>query len=243
MTVDRTRHGQAEWTERFEGERTISREGDMKLHQEFEYHCEINTSPWGWKFAFDTHHHWLMFYSILFLIYVQLIAQLYASIEEWRYLDSFYWVIVTALTIGFGDIKPISSTGRGLVCLVAPVGVLLLGVLIYHIGKIVLEEAKSTMEEQMKSWIREKEASRRHYEDHSIERVRYEEYERMRKIEHSARLWCQMITLIISLATWLFLWLAGAFFFHHKIKGIHSMPDNRGTGRTWNLYIWPRPLS
>jgi hypothetical protein len=213
-TVDKTRHGQAERTERFESKRTVSREGRTSLHQEYKYHYQINTSPWRGEFAFDTHHHWLMFYTVLFLIYILLIARLYTSIEGWRYLDSVYWAIVTALTIGFGDIKPVSSVGRGLVCLVAPIGMLLLGIIVYHIGKIVLEEAKSTLEEKMKSRKREKEASKRHYEDHNIGEVRRKAYERMRHIEHSARLKCQLFTVAVSLATWLFLWLAGAFFFH-----------------------------
>lgn len=236
-TADRTRYGQAEWTERLESKRTISREGDMNLHQEFEHHYKINTCPWGWEFAFDTHHHWLMFYSVLFLIYAQLIALLYASIEGWRYLDAFYWVIITALTIGFGDINPTSSTGRGLVCLVAPIGIILLGIVVYHIGKIVLEEAKSTMEEQMKSRKRKMEAIQRHQEDRNIEQVRYKEYQRMRDIEHSARFWCQVITLTVSLATWLFLWLAGAFFFHlcEREQGQQNQgnPQQAGQLRHW----------
>lgn len=216
-TVDRIHHGQAEWNESSENKRTISRDSPMGLHQELEcYYSKIDVGRGSWKFTLDTHHHRLMFYSVLFLIYIQLVAKLYSSIEGWRYLDSFYWVIVTALTIGFGDITPTSSTGRGLVCLVVPIGMILLGIVAYHIGKIVLEEARSTMEEQIKSRKvkREKKSSKPHHEDHNIEDERRNQYLKMRKIEHSARLQCQAITFIVSLTTWLFLWLAGAFFFH-----------------------------
>src|SRR2546423_709506 len=213
-SVDRAYFGTAESMERFYNKRTISKDGHLKFHQDLEFHYKIDTGPWGREFIFDTHHHWLMLYTVLFLVYVQLVSKLYSSIEGWRYLDSFYWVIVTALTVGFGDIKPMSSTGRGLVCLVAPISMVLLGIVVYHIGKIVLEEARSTMEEQMKSRKREKEAFKRHHGDHDIADGRRNQYDKMRRIQHCARLQCQAITFTVSLASWLFLWHAGAFFFH-----------------------------
>jgi hypothetical protein len=213
-TVDKVHEPQAEWTQCFENKRTIGGDGHMKAHQELRSSSKLNTGPGSWKFTMDTHHHWLMLYSVLFLVYVQLMAKLFSSIEGWRYLDSFYWMIATALTVGFGDIKPMTSTGRGLVCLVAPIGIVLLGILIYHIGKIVLKEARSTMEDQLKSHKREKESSNLHQENHKIEGRRRIQYDKMRNIEHSARLQCQAITFTVSLTTWLFLWLVGALFFH-----------------------------
>src|SRR5436305_6233602 len=59
----------------------------------------------------------------------------------------------------------------------------------------------------------------------------------MRDIEHSARLRCQVIILTTSLATWLFLWLGGAFFFHlcEREQGQQNQgnPQQAGQPRHW----------
>ena len=109
-------NGHAYWTGHFDNNRTISQGGRAKRHQELECSYKTDAGTGRREFTSDTHHHWLLFYTSLFLVYVLLVAKLYSYIEGWRYLDSSYWVIVTALTIGFGDVKPVTPIGRGLVC-------------------------------------------------------------------------------------------------------------------------------
>jgi len=39
-------------------------------------------------------------------------AYAYQSVEGWNLLDSFYFVVVTVTTIGYGDISPVTDTGK-----------------------------------------------------------------------------------------------------------------------------------
>jgi potassium channel subfamily K len=90
---------------------------------------------------------------------------------------------------------------------------IMLGFLAYHISKIVLQEGKSAMEEQIKHHKR-----RKAYEESTSGcndelEIREKQFKRMREIEHKARRNCQLISVGISTVVWLFLSLGGAFFF------------------------------
>ena len=91
---------------------------------------------------------------------------------------------------------------------------ILLGIVVYHVDIIVLEEARATMEDQMKLRKREKESSKRYHGNQNSEDGRRNQYDKMRNVEQSTRLQGQTVIFTISLTTWLFLWLAGAFIFH-----------------------------
>lgn len=48
---------------------------------------------------------------------------IYHSVEGWSYLDSAYFMIITATTIGYGDIIPVTSTGKIITMLYSLVGI------------------------------------------------------------------------------------------------------------------------
>jgi len=39
-------------------------------------------------------------------------AYAYQRVDGWNLLDSFYFVVVTVTTIGYGDISPVTPTGK-----------------------------------------------------------------------------------------------------------------------------------
>jgi voltage-gated potassium channel len=48
-------------------------------------------------------------------------------IEEWSWVDSFYFAVVTATTVGFGDLTPETTSGKLFTTLYIVVGVGLIG--------------------------------------------------------------------------------------------------------------------
>jgi voltage-gated potassium channel len=49
---------------------------------------------------------------ILFVIGIIAGAFIYKKIEGWNIIDSFYFVIATITTVGYGDFVPITNTGK-----------------------------------------------------------------------------------------------------------------------------------
>ena len=49
---------------------------------------------------------------LLLVIFVMLGAFAYHQVESWNLLDSFYFVIVTITTIGYGDLTPATNLGK-----------------------------------------------------------------------------------------------------------------------------------
>ncbi len=87
-------------------------------------------------------------------------AIFYHNVEQWSWLDSVYFCVVTLATVGYGDFTPTTTWGRLFAIPYIILGVAMLGVFIQIAGRTALEELqeheqKRQLKEQAK---REQEA-------------------------------------------------------------------------------------
>jgi len=77
---------------------------------------------------------------IVMLVIIMFIGLVVGRIESWTKFDSLYWAFITALTIGYGDMKPTKKRSRMLSILLGTLGIMLTGILV----GITVESSSST---------------------------------------------------------------------------------------------------
>ena len=89
--------------------------------------------------------HSLIVTAVVFLLIVSG-TYLYHNVEGWNYLDSVYFIIITATTIGYGDIAPQTDLGKIITIFYPLVGI---GVFLYLVSLI----SRSVFEKKVKTRI------------------------------------------------------------------------------------------
>ena len=56
------------------------------------------------------------------------LGQIAGRIESWSRFDALYWALITAMTIGYGDIKPLKNSSRLLSLVIGFIGLVLTGI-------------------------------------------------------------------------------------------------------------------
>jgi hypothetical protein len=83
---------------------------------------------------------WHIIAIVLFFIGSFLVGiSAYHIIEGWSYLDSTYFLVVTATTIGYGDIAPITNTGKIITIIYSFIGIAFAFYMISLISHYVFE--------------------------------------------------------------------------------------------------------
>lgn len=67
---------------------------------------------------------------LLLGIIVIALGQVVGRIEGWTRYNALYWSLITATTVGYGDIRPLQKSSKALSILIAFVGIMFTGILI-----------------------------------------------------------------------------------------------------------------
>jgi len=64
------------------------------------------------------------------LTFITLLGLIVGARESWKWSDSIYWAFITATTVGYGDIRPVSHLSKALSVLIAITGITVTGILV-----------------------------------------------------------------------------------------------------------------
>ena len=64
------------------------------------------------------------------LLLITVLGQWVGRIERWDSFTALYWSFITALTIGYGDIRPMANSSRLLSLLIGMLGIMLTGIIV-----------------------------------------------------------------------------------------------------------------
>ena len=184
------------------------------------------------EFKLTTSQRTLMLQTIVFMGYLLAGAAVYAKLESWKFLDAVYFAEFTLLTIGIGDIAPLTHLGRSLLFPFAIGGIVILGLVIGSIRSLVLDRGKKKLDSRMLEKKRESfVAQMKKSEDvvkldpvsdekeagkagMSEQERRRQEFELMRRIQNQASVRQRWMALLFSSSAWFVLWFMGALVFY-----------------------------
>jgi len=162
-----------------------------------------------------------MFQTLSFFLYLGLIALLFSRIEHYTYVQSIYFMVVTTLTIGFGDIAPKTTAFKVLTFPFTMIGITLLALIVTSIVRLLADRArrrKAAMKMQRKSRKNELQINPRKKQakppplqhtltlQEQLVKVREEDWIRERR--------ANLRRVVIGLSVFLLFWCIGAVIFH-----------------------------
>ena len=80
---------------------------------------------------------WIFFYL---LSYACTFATMYVAVEGWTFIDALYFSVITATGVGYGDVVPVTQSGRWLCAFTLPSAVVFLNLLIAEVAYSVTDE-------------------------------------------------------------------------------------------------------
>ena len=83
---------------------------------------------------------------LLLCLIIIILGLFVARIESWSKFDALYWAFITALTVGYGDIRPRQKLSRVLSVFIATTGIMFTGILV----AITIEATSSAFEKHIK---------------------------------------------------------------------------------------------
>lgn len=169
-----------------------------------------------------------MVQTLAFFIYFGIAALIFSEVEGVTYVDGIYYMVVTTLTIGFGDITPHTATFKILTFPFTVIGIALLALIVTSIVRLLSDRVRRRKRESTKR-LEERASQRRrihagYNSSHSgpiedLPRLKrslplHEELRRLREDEWRYERRSHLIRATKGLIAFLAFWFFGALVFH-----------------------------
>ena len=79
---------------------------------------------------------------LLLVLFIVIIGQIAGRIEGWASLSALYWSFITATTVGYGDIRPVSRGARIVAVIIAICGLVLFGIIVAIVVQATTEAVR-----------------------------------------------------------------------------------------------------
>jgi len=155
--------------------------------------------------------------TIMFFIYMGIVALMFSRIEETTYVKGIYFMVVTCLTIGFGDITPHTITFKVLTFPFTIIGITFLALIVTSIVRLLADRARRR-KIQLKSELKQQqsEKEKKHELRPGLKRsaTLQDELHKLREVEWNRERRGQLKRMAIGVTVFLLFWFVGALIFH-----------------------------
>ena len=185
-----------------------------------------------------------MLQTLSFFLYLGIIALMFCRLEHHTYVQSIYFMVVTTLTIGFGDITPKTTAFQVLTFPFAVIGIGLLALIVTSIVQLLADRARRRKYAQRKLQKKKEKfrlwARRKPTEPPRLERslTLQEELIRLREEEWRRESRSNLRRVGIGLSVFLVFWFIGALTFHLiEVSPRRQTNISRGATPTLSTFV------
>ena len=160
-----------------------------------------------------------MVQTLIFFFFLGVSALIFSRTEELTYVDGIYFMVVTTLTIGFGDITPHSTAMKVFTFPFTVIGISLLAVIVTSIVRLLLDRARRR-KIQMKKLLKEKASEKKRKSAQAPgARLRrsltlQEELHKLAEDDWKRQTRANLRSMAVGLGVFFFFWFMGALIFH-----------------------------
>lgn len=94
---------------------------------------------WGIVLTFST--------LFLFFLIIAVLGLIVGKKEGWSRFDAIYWAFITALTVGYGDFRPVERSSKIVALIISLIGIMLFGFIV----AITVNTFSVSLQEHLKS--------------------------------------------------------------------------------------------
>jgi potassium channel subfamily K, other eukaryote len=163
--------------------------------------------------------------TLFFFLFVGLCGLIFCKIEGVSYVDGIYFIVVTTLTIGFGDVVPTTTAMKVLTFPIAILGISLLALIVTSILRLLDDHDRRQLFER-RSQLRKEQAAKEKKIVEEVERINsespdvkpplslQEELQSLRDKDWKRERRSNLRNMVIGLTVFLLFWYIGALIFH-----------------------------